>query len=84
MANETLITRIMGIAKAAIIDIESNYPNQLSYADSPEGGTAITGADSTLADILAWLESKGHTHSVRRAGSRYFCERLFWTLQPKQ
>ncbi|TAN71669.1 MAG: hypothetical protein EPN17_00605 [Methylobacter sp.] len=84
MSNETLITRIMGIAKTAIIDIESNYPNQLSYADSPEGGTAITGADSTLTDILIWLENNGHMHSVRRAGSRYFCERLFWSLQPRQ
>lgn len=70
----------MGISKSAIADVKSNYPNQLRYIESPEGGIMITGDSSTLADVLTWLESNNHMHSVRRTGSRYFCERLVSAL----
>lgn len=81
MVNYTLITRIMGISKAAIAEVKLNYPNQLQYAKSPEGGIMITGDSNTLADVLRWLESNAHMHSVRRQGSRYFCEQLLLSLQ---
>ncbi|MGZ5051952.1 MAG: hypothetical protein ACXWF8_04775 [Methylobacter sp.] len=81
MSDHTLITRIMGISKTAASDIKQKYPNQLKYMHSPEGGTAITGDSSTLADVLEWLESNEHMHSVRRAGSFYFCECLFLALR---
>ncbi len=80
MINNTLVTRIMGVSKSVIADVKLNYPCQLRYLDSPEGGIMITGDSSTLADVLAWLESNKHMHSVRRTGSRYFCERLILVL----
>jgi len=81
MIDNTLITRIMGISKSAIADVRLNYPNQLKYAKSPEGGVMITGDSSTLADVLIWLESNDHMHSVRRTGSLYFCECLLLALR---
>jgi hypothetical protein len=66
MTEKTVITRIIGVAEAVISDVESNYSNRLNYVPSPGGGMMITGANSTLEDVVAWLESKGHTHSVQR------------------
>lgn len=80
MSDPTLITRIMGISEIAASGIKQKYPEQLKYGNSPEGGTAITGDSSTLADVLLWLESNKYTHSVRRTGSMYFCECLFSAL----
>lgn len=84
MMNETLITRIMGISKSAIAHVKFNYPNQLKYVKSPEGGIMITGDSSTLADVLTWLEDNHHMHSVRRTGSLDFCERLLLALRAGQ
>lgn len=66
MTNKTVITRIIGVAEAVTKEIELNYPNLLNYAKSPGGGIIITGDNSTLTNIVTWLEDKGYTHSVQR------------------
>ncbi len=81
MMDNTLITRIMGIPESAVSYLKSNYPNQLEYCRSPEGGIMIRGDGSLLSAISIWLESKGYTHNVRRKGSDYYCKQLLLALR---